>query len=432
MTDYGGQTKTLDEAYVYLDPLFALKKGGADQKYWDWFYVERDSQILSSLVRSIRYHKRPRLYSGHIGSGKSTELQRLAHNPDLQREFVVIHYSVKEDLDPANLDFADVLVSIAAKLFLAGDAAGVPLSNELLTKIREWKEAVIEHSDTLLGTFELKLQTDVKAFFLQWLGVLKGSREMKETYAAKVKQRIQGLIDIINDRLILEIHASHQLGKMPLVILDDLEKLSLEQARAIFKDHGKLLSELRCPIIYTFPIALEYDLDMNPVIGLFGEVIRLPNMKLRTKDGQPVAENLAWMREVVERRMSLKLIDEIALNKAIEYSGGVVRELFRILSIACDQALNQDMPAIGVPQVQSAINRIQNHYVYSLKDELHYPLLAKVYETKAVEGDQQYVRLMHSLHILKYANDVDWFDINPMIRDQVQKRTRTINAASFG
>jgi len=426
--DYKGQSLTLDDVYSYLNPTFPLKQEGSDQKYWDWFYVERARDTLKTLVRAIRHNSLQGnlclLYSGHMGCGKSTELQRVAHEPSLKKDFVVIHYSVKDELDPANVDFADIIISIAAKLFIVASELDVKLSELSLREIREWKDAVIEHSDTLIGSLEVKTQANISAFFLQFLGILKGSKEQKESYTVKIKPRINQLIEIINKRLVLEINAG--LGKQALVILDDLEKVSLEKARSIFKDHGHLLASLRCNVIYTFPIALEYGLERKLITSFFGDVIRLPNIKLRDKKGVLVPENQKLMKEMVYRRMKPELIEEKALEKALEYSGGMIRELFRILHKACDRALNQDVEKITEEHVNAAIANLRNDYIYSL-EERHYPFLKRVYETKEVEGSQEYVQLMDSLHILKYANDEDWFDLNPMIRERVEEKFKILS-----
>ena len=415
-----GHAKTLDDAYSYLNPLLELKK---DKPYWKWFYIERSNNTLNTLIRAIRKNLDHHcfLYSGHTGCGKSTELERLANTPILNKEFLIIHYSIKEELDPANIDFADILISIAAKLFIKATEQELNFSDISLREIKEWKEAVIEHSDTFLGTMELKVQADIKAFFLQFLGVLKGAKEQKESYTVKLKPRINQLIDIINKRLVLEMGAT--LNKQALVIIDDLEKVSLEQAKSLFYDHGHLLASLQCNVIYTFPIALEYDLDMNSIIRLFGDVIRLPNIKIKDRTNQPVNENIELMKQMVLKRIEENLIELKALEKSIEYSGGVLRELFRILFSACNHALNRDMGKITEEHVNSAITNIKNHYIFSLTEE-HYPFLSKVYHSKEVGGEYPYVRLMHSLHVLKYANDHDWFDINPMIKERVEQKIR--------
>jgi hypothetical protein len=417
-----GPARTLDEAFSNLNPRFSLKQDSPD---WKWFYVERSNDTLKTLRRALRSVGSDPclLYSGHTGCGKSTELERAAHDEQLNREHLVIHYSVKDELDPVNIDFADILISIGAKLFLAADQAGLKLKNLHLDAIREWKDTIIEKNDVVMGAMEIKVQADVRKLFLGFLGILKGSHEQKETYTTKIKPKINTLIELINKYLCLEIDAT--LGKKPLVIIDDLEKVSLEQAKSIFHDHGHLLASLRCHVIYTFPIALEYDLAMNSITGLFGDVIRLPNIKIQNRQGADVPENIELMKEIVLRRMRADLIEPEALLRAIRYSGGVVRELFRILYRACDKALNMDMPKLTEEHIQSAITKVRNDYVFSLREK-HYEYLARVERTKEVEGDQAYVELMHSMHILKYVNDDDWFQVHPMIRERVQQRARQI------
>jgi hypothetical protein len=54
------------------------------------------------------------LFSGHRGSGKSTELMRLAE--DLQNEFFVVPFSARS-LNLADLSYVDIMLACAAALF---------------------------------------------------------------------------------------------------------------------------------------------------------------------------------------------------------------------------------------------------------------------------------------------------------------------------
>ena len=55
------------------------------------------------------------LFSGHRGSGKSTELAKLTM--ELQDQFFIIHYSVKNILNLLDLTYEDVVLSIGLELF---------------------------------------------------------------------------------------------------------------------------------------------------------------------------------------------------------------------------------------------------------------------------------------------------------------------------
>ena len=106
----------LDQAYVNFDPHLP---GHLD------FYVERKGNPLGEMRRALlRDNLAPPkfLFSGHRGSGKSTELSRLMDYPQIQEKYFIIHYSVREILDIADLDYIDLLLSIGAQMLAGGKA----------------------------------------------------------------------------------------------------------------------------------------------------------------------------------------------------------------------------------------------------------------------------------------------------------------------
>ena len=102
----------LKEAYnnFYVEPL------KEDQEFAD-FYVQRPGLIspMQDFKDRIEFASRKEkyLFLGFRGSGKSTELYRLEAALDKSR-FLVVNYSIRDDLNLSDFDFRDFFVSMVS------------------------------------------------------------------------------------------------------------------------------------------------------------------------------------------------------------------------------------------------------------------------------------------------------------------------------
>ncbi len=88
--------KDLDQAYTNFDPQLPGYLS---------FYVERRNNPLGKMRTALmRDNPRPPkfLFSGHRGSGKSTELNRLMADARIHGKYFIVHYSIRDVFDPAD------------------------------------------------------------------------------------------------------------------------------------------------------------------------------------------------------------------------------------------------------------------------------------------------------------------------------------------
>ncbi len=91
-----------------------------DRKYVDFQAVRGGSNVLD-LARRIELSDKEttcQLYSGHMGGGKTTELNRLV--ADLQRkDYTVVYFSAGgADVEPEDARYTDVLLACVRYLFV--------------------------------------------------------------------------------------------------------------------------------------------------------------------------------------------------------------------------------------------------------------------------------------------------------------------------
>ena len=77
-----------------------------------------------------------------------------------------------------------------------------------------------------------------------------------------VETDITGLISIINHIATAIYSREH---RIPLVLIDDMDKPDLEKARAIFHDRREIMMQPNCAIVYTVSSALFYSKEFDSI-----------------------------------------------------------------------------------------------------------------------------------------------------------------------
>jgi hypothetical protein len=127
----------LNDAYnnLYVEPL-------KEEQEFREFYVERPASASSPMEElkdriEISSRKEKYLFLGFRGSGKSTELNRLEAALDRSR-FIVVNYSIRDDLNMSDFDFRDFFVSMALKIYDAARIEGIPLHPDIEKDFQEF------------------------------------------------------------------------------------------------------------------------------------------------------------------------------------------------------------------------------------------------------------------------------------------------------
>jgi len=397
----------LDLAWSNFDPFFTLPANSP-------FHVERERKPLNTLIRALmRQHRQPPKYffSGHRGCGKSTELNRLAADENIKNKFFIVKYSVKDVCDVNNLNYVDVLFSMGAQLYIQYIGAGKELEPELLKELESWGRSIeLELEKTKSAGVSVKGW--ISAFFLSIQAKIKSESTTRETIREQIEPKLSELIDKIN-LIIADIEGKEQ--KNVLVIIDDLDKPSLEQAKAIFYDNYTAITQPACHIVYTVPISIFFVPEFTAIREV---AFSLPNVKLHTKNDRNSRYEPGYklMRRFVYRRMKEELIEPEALDLAIKMSGGVFREGARIMQIAADSAIEKERTRILNEDVERAEREIRSDFKRILKSE-DYDTLNEIYRNNEIRGIERIGHLLHNLSVLEYVNDESWFDIHPTLEE---------------
>jgi hypothetical protein len=408
------KAKDFDRAWLNFEldlPLKPDKSGKANP-----FYIDRPGNPIAELTDALLapFYRPPKFFfSGHRGCGKSTELLHLLSNPEIHKKYWPINFSIREEADIIDIDFRDVLLAIGGRLFREYRKRGGELPDQLLKELNNWKGKVEKEISTVLDgrLSSVEMSAQVDAFFAN------AGLKMKLEPATRVELRqvietdITGLIAIIN-HIATAIYTKERL--IPLILIDDMDKPALEKARAIFHDRREIMMQPNCAIVYTVSSALFYSKEFDSIRD---QALFLPNIYLHAPMQPDLHHEVGYqtLRKFVHLRMESSLIEDDALELAVTYSGGVFRELARIMRTAIGRARRRKAARLDCSDIEWAAVEIRNEYRRILdKDDLK--LLKKVTENNRLEYSEQLRPLMQLLALLEYRDEDNWCDVHPVLR----------------
>jgi hypothetical protein len=379
------------------------------------FYINRPGNPISELEDALLapFYRPPKFFfSGHRGCGKSTELLHLMSNHEIQKKYWMINFSIREDADIIDLDFRDVLLAVGGRMFRDYRKRGGQLPEQLLKELNSWRGKVEEEVRTISGRpLEFEFGAAVDAFFCN-AGM---KMKLEPTTRAELRQvferDITGLIAVINN-ISAAIYSKER--RIPLILIDDLDKPDLEKARAIFHDRREIMMQPSCAIVYTVSSALFYSKDFDSIRD---QAYFLPNIMLHPpqKPDDRDKEGYDTLRRFAHLRMDANLIAPLALEDAITYSGGVFREMARIMRTAIGQARRRKADKVEISDVEAAATEIRNEYRRILdRDDME--ILRKVNENNRLEYNDRLRPLLQLLALLEYRKGENWVDVHPVLR----------------
>lgn len=418
----------------------ALSKTPLAKSDLEEFYKETDkargkktrSRLARTLTSNIGTNQHL-LFVANRGCGKSTELVKLESG--IEKDFLILKYSVFEDLDPRNINYIELIIITMEKLFAYVNNNNINIGSNYIqnvvdfTKSKEIKEINEKYMqvDTSMGSDVNFLAT----FFASFRISAKSSRSMKETLITNVEPQFSKLLGHCND-LIREIKLNLKTinKKDILIIIEDLDKIDLALAQSLFLDYANQITAIKTNVIYTFPINLSYNIHANQVSAIFTDTIELPMIKVTNKEGQKEKDGYEVMTEIIKARINLELFeDKSILDRFIELSGGVIRDLFNLIAEASEWTQDEEREQISKNDMLNAINKIKKDYSNTIADneedeitaEQYYQTLKEVMDnpTKKPKHSLKLMHLRHNLTVLSY-NGEGWCDVHPIVKLNIQ------------
>lgn len=385
-----------------LEPL----PGGAPNP----FYVERPENPVARLEDELGapFRLPPKyFFSGNRGCGKSNELRRVAANPEIRAKYFPVLFSIRDEADVNNLDYRDVLLAIGGRMYREFKARGGRIPDSLESELDHWRGQVTEEIVRARKMPSVDVDGGLDVFFARLATRVKFEpstrqelRQIIERGMSELAEAIDHIADVIQT----------QTKKTPLVLIDDLDKVDAPAARAIFHGHRETMLQPNFAIVYTVSSSLFYTPEFEAIRD---RAVFLPNVKLRKRGSSrrdPVGYDV--MRETVRRRLNPDLISTRALDEAARISGGVFRELMRVIRFAITRA--HRMGRIEIDHVLGAEAEIRGEYRRILTAEQR-AVLKQVHARNRLDDPQQLAPLLQMLAAMEYADSEPWCDAHPAL-----------------
>lgn len=396
---------------------------------------------MARLFRRTHDRSLHLLFVGYKGCGKSTELNHL--QKDLQDDFLVVNFSVLQELDINRLSHTELFIVTMERLFSAVVEHDMEpyVSEGYLKAVQAWiqqKEIEeIREKYNLSGELKAGGGIDIpflQAFFAKLKFTAKTSASLKEKIKTQLEPKFTDLIDYCND-LVREVRrALKEVNKTDLLfIIEDLDKVPLSEANSLFYNYTPQLTLLKAHTIFTFPIALYHNIRYNTIKAFFGSSQELPMIKVAHKDGSPSPEGMQALRDIVEQRCELDLFEPGVLDHMIQDSGGCLRDLFLMIYEAAEHALDVERSTISDANRQRAFQKLKREYDNSIAEyregnevytvDQYYEALVKLAKNpdKKPDNTEVVMHLRQSLAILGY-NGEGWCDVHPVVKAILHER----------
>lgn len=432
------QATNLREAIKNLDNE-PLTNGRFNAFFVDTIDARGGDEAYFTLKRELEdapLESRHYLFTGAKGCGKSTELMRLQQS---LQNFLVINFSVRNELDVYKFTHTELLIATMKKLFEAAQQNDIDVDEKYLEPVLNWVDKINTEITDITGVgVEAKTGVDAKVGFLNLFKVFaeltsraKYDTQVKETIHKTGDNLISQLIENCNI-LITEIkNHLHKQNKGLLIIIEDLDKLDLKMGEELFLHYASRLIALNVNTIYTYPISLKYHNKFNIILSAFDNAFLLPMIKTHAKAGQPYMNGgQLQLKEILEKRMSASLFETEELEfKFIRYSGGVILDLFRSIKDAANFAMNRGRDVINDTDWEKAFNRSVDNYRSMISDRIegttvvvkasdYYDALktTAMSDNKQPNNTREELELRQNLCILGY-NSEGWVDVHPIVKE---------------
>jgi len=443
MNELRARARALFNALDFDKPIDFGVPGLVDNGLDEAFYVERihgdgDSDPVQQLADQIDFAASAGayLFTGNRGTGKTTELLRLAKILD---DFgcEVFYADMAEYLIlTQRIEISVFLVSVLGALSekIGQRFGSVPGATGFLERVRSFLQSNVRFDEVKLPAGPLEF---------------KASLQQNPTFKEELQKKTRGLVEqLVRQARIFAGEAVEQVrqargdtGRKVVLIVDSVERLRgvgdsadvrevFKSAETLFSSHADKLRFSGLSVVYTVPPYLS---ALAGGLGAYyagGRIYTLPSVHIyrcRPEVGEcprVYAVGEEKMRAIIERRYPAwrDFFSQEQLSRLAQSSGGDLRDYFRMLRLAVTR-----LPASGLLPLSDAVlldaeQAVRNDMLPIADDDRAW--LARIMashqpELPSLDKLPDFARLQQGKYVLQYRNGEDWYDVHPLLRREV-------------
>ncbi len=420
------KAQRIEEIYAAFEP-YPLDDPREIQDFFVETYDARGKNVVKLMSLTLQISRNPymkMLFMGHRGSGKSTELSLL--KKQMEGQFNIISFYIQDEVDTGNMTYIDFIFAIMAQIIkYVEKKPEIGLDERDIDELYQYwyGEKIIEKSEMDYG--EASASFDAKLSFLKKIavkgsGILKTGKESKVSIRRKIEPKTGQLILMMN-QLVQKIN-SKLTNKGLLLIIEDLDKISLDTAESLFITYRKIWLGLQVRMILTFPIFMAYNSQYNMINEDIDKAVMLSMIKVKKADKTDYEQGIATLSKIVEKRAELSLIDDDALRFMIKKSGGAIRDLFEMIQDASFESMLIEKDKIEMSEAKSAYYQLKSRNERLIRNDSEVEKLVQVYQDpQLLTTDDTMMELLLKGLILEY-NGERWCGIHPAVEDFLKEK----------
>lgn len=413
----------------------SLVKDGADERLYVPSLHGGDKDLVQELSDQIDFDEGggTYLFSGNRGTGKTTELMRLAQLLG-KMDCEVFYVNMAEYLNLTKaVEIPDFLISV-------------------LGAFSEKIEERFGENPGKLGFFDraskfLKTNVQINGFTIPVAGVdLKMTLLEDPVFKQKLQEGLRGHVTklVMDARVFVTeavelVRSKTSADKKIVLIVDSVEQLRgiggsndiaevFKSAETLFSGHADKLRFSPLHLVYTVPPYLSALVGSLGALYSGGKIYMLPSVHVYEglpKDGTAPIQSeagLDTMVEVVKGRFPEweEFFSRTQLQRLAASSGGDLRDFFRLVKLCISQALYKPLPLLD-DVLKGAESDLRNDMplAHDDRDWLRKVVKSHKRELDNIDRLPDFARLTESKYILNYRNGDDWFDVHPLLRATV-------------
>lgn len=419
------QVDNVEEAYYLLDPDRILEPGTSD---YDALYVERPD-LGDSLIRDIsqifvKAAKQKKdiqhYFTGHTGSGKSTELRRFLAVASVENHFHKAFINIKTEFDSYNLDYRDFILVMARCVVTLAVENGCDIPSELKAQIKDWNKETVNEEITFTGTTGLAKLSAVIPFFSASEEVKTGG-DKRKIVREKVSLTLGQFIQWIDQTV--EIIAK-KTGKRVLCVIDGLDHLDTKSVFTVLHPHHQILTQPAISQLWVVPMPLLYTDFGNKARK--SRVSMVPNIPIYhgcdARYGPLFESGFSFFQDLIFRYCHPELFDAGVLPCLFELSAGHLRDMVEVCTDACQLALTKRAQKVSVEHVKQ-VWYAQRIAFTNLMTGDDYEILRRVDgDPYLKKGQQDLAHLIHRKAILFFPNGDGWYSLHPALKQKMDDK----------